>query len=207
MTRALRLTGLLVMGLLAVGIGLLSLRYVLPHVPMGAPNVLANLFARPTLAIHAGAASIALIIGPFQFIRTRAGRRPGWHRITGPLYVAACLIAAPAGFVLAIGSSAGPVAAVGFALLSVIWFYVNARGLNAVLRGRYAEHGRWMIRSYALTFAAVTLRIYLPIGGMAFGDFMTFYRIDAWLSWIPNLLIVEAWLRMRRPRLTTTAPA
>jgi uncharacterized membrane protein len=207
MTRALRLTGLSIMGLLAVGIGLLSLRYVLPHVPMGAPNVLANLFARPTLAIHAGAAAIALIIGPFQFIRTRSGRRPAWHRVSGPVYVAACLIAAPAGLVLAVGSSAGPIAGVGFALLAVIWFYINLRGLNAVLRGRYAEHGRWMIRSYALTFAAVTLRIYLPIGAMAFGDFMTFYRIDAWLSWVPNLVLVEAWLRTRRPRLTTSAPA
>lgn len=207
MTKALRPIALFIMGLLAVGIGLMSLRYVLPHVPMGAPNVLANLFVHPALAIHAGAASIALIIGPFQFIRTKSGRRPGWHRATGPVYVAACLVAAPAGFVLALGSSAGPIASVGFGLLAAIWFYVNARGLNAVLKGRYAEHGRWMIRSYALTFAAVTLRLYLPIGGAALGDFMTFYRIDAWVSWVPNLLLVEAWLRMRGPRLTTTAPA
>jgi uncharacterized membrane protein len=207
MTRALRLTAFAVMGLLAVGVGLVSLRYVIPHAPMGAPNVLANLFVRPALAIHAGAAAVALIIGPFQFIRSRSGRRPGWHRVTGPVYVAACLIAAPAGLVLAVGSSAGPVAATGFGLLAVIWFYVNVRGLNAVLKGRYAEHGRWMIRSYALTFAAVTLRIYLPLGGMALGDFMTFYRIDAWVSWVPNLLLVEAWLRMRRASLTTTAPA
>lgn len=207
MTRALRLTGFAVMGLLAVGIGLMSLRYVLPHVPMGAPNVLANLFARPVLAIHAGAAALALIIGPFQFIRARNGRRAGWHRASGPVYVAACLVAAPAGLVLAVGSSAGPIAATGFGLLAVIWFYVNIRGLNAVLKGRYAEHGRWMTRSYALTFAAVTLRLYLPLGGMAFGDFMTFYRIDAWLSWVPNLVLVEAWLRLRRPQLTTSAPA
>jgi uncharacterized membrane protein len=207
MTASLRFIAWAIMSLLALGIGLVSFRYLLPHVPMGAPNVLANLFARPFLAVHAGAAALALVIGPFQFIRSKSGRRPAWHRVSGPAYVAACLIAAPAGLVLAVGSSAGPVAGVGFGLLAVTWFYVNLRGLQAVLQGRYAEHGRWMIRSYALTFAAVTLRLYLPLGPMLLGlDFMTTYRATAWISWIPNLLIVEAVLS-RRPRLTTTAPA
>jgi uncharacterized membrane protein len=195
------------MGLLALAIGLVSLRYALPHVPHASPSVMANLFARPALMIHATAAAIALIIGPFQFIRSRSGRRPAWHRLSGPVYVAACLIAAPAGLVLAFGSTAGPIATAGFGLLAVIWFYVNARGLEAVLKGRFAEHGRWMTRSYALTFAAVTLRLYLPIGMAAGLDFMTIYRATAWISWAPNLLIVEWALSMRRRRLVATAPA
>lgn len=208
MTKSLRLTAWAIMSLLAVMIGLVSLRYVLPEVPMAAQNVVANLFARPWLAIHAAAASIALIIGPFQFIRARNGRRPRWHRVSGPVYVAACLVAAPSALVLAFGLTAGPIAGVGFAVLSLVWFYVNVRGLQAVLKGRYAEHGRWMVRSYALTFAAVMLRLYLPLGHMALGlDFLTVYRASAWVSWIPNLILAEAWLRTRRPQLTTTAPA
>jgi hypothetical protein len=46
-----------------------------------------------------------------------------------------------------------------------------------------------MIISYSLTYAAVTLRIWLPILLMIFsGDFNTAYRIVAWLSWVPNFI-------------------
>lgn len=205
MNRTLRITGGAIMSLLALAIGLVSLRYALLNGPMRSPAVLANAFANPALVVHATAAAIALMIGPFQFIRARSGRRPPWHRISGPLYVAACLVAAPAGFVLALGSTAGPVATAGFAILAVVWFYVNARGLQAVLGRRYGEHGRWMARSYALTFAAVTLRLYLPIGGALGLNFQQVYVATAWISWIPNLIVMELWLR--RSRLTTTAPA
>lgn len=205
MNRIIRVIGGGTMALLALVIGLVSLRYLLPHPPAGAPNVLANAFANPSLVIHATAASIALIIGPFQFLRGKAGRRPTWHRLSGPVYVAACLVGAPAGFILALGSTAGPFATAGFGLLAVVWFYVNARGLQAVLKGRYAEHGRWMARSYALTFGAVMLRLYMPLGAALGLDPLEVYRATAWISWIPNLILVEAWMR-RRP-FTTSAPA
>jgi uncharacterized membrane protein len=194
------------MGLLALAIGLVSLRYALPDGPHRGPAILANAFANPALAIHATGAAIALMIGPFQFIRARSGRRPPWHRVSGPAYLAACLIAAPAGFVLALGTTAGPVAATGFGVLAVVWLYVNLRGLQAVLAGRYVEHGRWMARSYALTFAAVNLRLYLVLGGALGLDVAQVYVATAWISWIPNLAVMEAWLR-RSPQITTNAPA
>ena len=205
MNRTIRIVAGGTMGLFALAVGLVSLRYALPNGPHRAPAILGNAFANPALVIHATGAAIALIVGPFQFIRGRDGRRPGWHRLSGPVYVAACLIAAPAGFVLALGTTAGPVAAAGFGLLAVIWFYVNARGLEAVLRGRYAEHGRWMARSFALTFAAVNLRLYLALGGALGLDGAQVYVATAWVSWIPNLLVMEAWLRRRA--FTTTSPA
>ncbi|MEQ8879328.1 MAG: DUF2306 domain-containing protein, partial [Cyclobacteriaceae bacterium] len=55
------------------------------------------------------------------------------------------------------------------------------------------EHQRWMLRSYALTFAAVTLRLWLPaLTGLGIA-FIVAYKIISWLSWVPNLLVVE-WL-------------
>ena len=51
-----------------------------------------------------------------------------------------------------------------------------------------------MIRSYALTLAAVTLRIYLP-GALALGvPYDLAYPPIAWLCWVPNLLVAEWWL-------------
>jgi hypothetical protein len=59
-----------------------------------------------------------------------------------------------------------------------------------------AAHRVWVLRSYALIFAAVTLRLELPLLAVAFGDFLPAYRTVAWLCWVPNLLWTE-WYRRR----------
>ena len=47
------------------------------------------------------------------------------------------------------------------------------------------------MRNFALTFAAVTLRVYLPTS-MALGvPFESAYPLIAWLCWVPNLLVAE----------------
>ena len=50
-----------------------------------------------------------------------------------------------------------------------------------------------MIRNFALTFAAVALRLYLPPVFIFGLPFATSYAIIAWLCWVPNLLVAE-WL-------------
>jgi hypothetical protein len=53
-----------------------------------------------------------------------------------------------------------------------------------------------MLRSYALIFAAVTLRIWLPLLIMAYGgQFLPAYRWVAWISWVPNALFAEWTIR------------
>lgn len=183
--------------LLAVFVGLFSLRYLLPDGPLAAPNVMANSFAFPALPVHAGLGALALILGPFQFIRRADGRRARWHRISGAAYMACCLLSAPAGLLLALGSTSGPIATAGFGLLAVAWFWTTAMGLRAVLTGRHAEHGRWMVRSFALTFAAVTLRLYMPLTDALGVGGMDAYRAIAFACWVPNLVVAELWLSSR----------
>jgi len=49
-----------------------------------------------------------------------------------------------------------------------------------------------------LTFAAVTLRIWLPLFQYGFGmDFVTAYVIIAWLCWVPNII----WAQWKVKRL------
>jgi hypothetical protein len=55
-----------------------------------------------------------------------------------------------------------------------------------------------MIRNFALTFAAVTLRIYLPASMAAGMEFEMAYRAIAWLCWVPNLVIAELLFNKRR---------
>jgi hypothetical protein len=104
-------------------------------------------------------------------------------------------LAAPAGLILAFGATTGPVSTAGFGTLAVIWFTVNAMGWKTAAAGRFAEHRRWMIRSYALTFGAVTLRLYLPIGPLAGINFEDAYRVISFAAWVPNLIAAELFLR------------
>lgn len=43
----------------------------------------------------------------------------------------------------------------------------------------------------------MTLRIILPLEIAAGLSFETAYRIVSWAAWVPNLLIVERWMRGR----------
>lgn len=178
---------------LSVAVALVSYRYVLNVGPLS-PDVVANLFARPWLAAHALGAGTALLVGAFQLVPALRRRR-GLHRCLGRLYVASCMLGGLSGFVLAFGTQAGPIAGLGFGLLAPIWIYTTGKGWLTARAGDYQAHRRWMMRSFALTFAAVTLRLYLPIGMIAGLSFREIYVATAWISWIPNLLLVELWLR------------
>ena len=53
-----------------------------------------------------------------------------------------------------------------------------------------------MIRNFALSLAAVTLRLYLPASAVAGVPFEDFYPAVAWLCWVPNLILAE-WCRKK----------
>lgn len=189
----------LLAGVLSVVVGLVALRYALPAMPGLPPEIATNRMIG-LLPFHALTGALALLIGPFQFLRGRAGPGSSWHRWEGRAYAVTCLVSAPVGLVLALGTSAGPVASAGFGLLAAGWFAATALGWRAVLRGRLSDHRAWMIRSYAFAFAAVTLRLYLPAAVVAAGmDYAVAYPAIAFLCWVPNLIVAEAIIRRLPP--------
>ena len=62
---------------------------------------------------------------------------------------------------------------------------------------KWDAHQRWMIRSFSLCFAAVTLRIYLGAFFALGVPFEQFYTALAWLCWVPNLVVVD-WFLLKR---------
>ncbi|HEY1879988.1 MAG TPA: DUF2306 domain-containing protein [Caulobacteraceae bacterium] len=177
--------------LFCVGLAIYSYRYFAPP----ASNILGNTLARPWLWLHIAGAATALLLSPVQLLPWIRRRFPQVHRITGRVYVIGCLAGGVGGFVAAFGSTAGPIATAGFALLAPTWIFVNIQGWRAAVGRRFQDHRRWMLRSFSLTFAAVTLRLYLPIGMVAGLSFVEIYRATAWISWIPNLILMELYLR------------
>lgn len=190
--------GWVILAVTCVGIVAYSARYLI-HPPTTQQEALGNPLGLPWLVVHVAGAVVALLVGSFQFLPVlrRGLRRP--HRWIGRVYGVGCLVGGTAGFILAPGSFAGPVATAGFGLLAVLWIGFTVMGWRTAAQGRFVEHRRWMIRSWALTLAAVTLRIYLPLVGILELDFLPWYRAIAWLAWVPNLMLAELWLG-RSPR-------
>jgi len=188
--------GLRMVGLLSVTIALFSLRYsAIPwHVwPDTDPLIRAANFTMPLpLFFHAMFASIALAVGPFQFVPGLRARRPRLHRYLGRLYVLACLIGGAAAIVVARHAAGGAIAGLGFTTLAVLWTSTTAAAGIAAMNGNFDRHRMLMRYSFAMTFAAVTLRLQAPIG-LALLGFHSYAEMSPWLaytSWIPNLAAV-----------------
>jgi uncharacterized membrane protein len=142
--------------------------------------------------LHVGFGGVALLLGGFQFVGTIRDRFTQWHRRCGVVYVISVFISSISGLLIALFADGGPIAKTGFALLALFWFSTNLKAYREIRIGRVLQHRSWMIRNYALTFAAVTLRIILPLELAVLGmNFIDAYRIVAWASWVPNLLVAE----------------
>lgn len=150
------------------------------------------------LLVHFAGGAVAMAVGPFQFRTGPRARRSPVHRLLGRIYVIAILASGIAGFGMAFISQGGLPAHVGFGLLAAFWLVTTSLAFLTIRRGDTLAHQRWMVRSFALTFAAVTLRLYLPLSVASGVPFDVAYPIIAWACWVPNLLVAE-WLFVRRP--------
>lgn len=157
--------------------------------------------------IHAFAAGLALLLGPWQFSTRLRTARPAVHRWIGRVYLGVGIVLGGiSGLGLARVAQGGPVAQVGFAVLAMVWLYTGWRGYAAIRQGDRVAHRRWMLRNHALTLAAVSLRIYVAVSLAMGWPFDTAYAAIAWLCWVPHLLIAQWWLdRGRREALPTMA--
>jgi Predicted membrane protein (DUF2306) len=156
----------------------------------------------PAFVLHTTFGGLALLLAPWQFVSRLRQRWPRVQRWIGRVYVGCCLISGSAAYPVAFGTIAGPIATAGFSLMATAWLVTTAVAFGAAWRRKFALHRRWMVRSFALSLSAVTLRVALLIPIYWPVPFMPFYRSTAWLSWSVNLLLAELWLRWadRRPR-------
>lgn len=154
--------------------------------------------------LHFFAAATALALAPLQLSERLRRRWPGAHRAAGLAYVSAVLAGGLSGLALAPQAQGGWPAALGFSCLAAVWIAVTARGLAAALAGDFDAHRRWMRRSVALTFAAVTLRLMLGGGVALLGmPFDRVYVAASWLCWIVNLAGCELMLARARRRVAS----
>ena len=151
------------------------------------------------LRLHIAGGMGALLAGPWQFSEKLRARAIKLHRWLGRFYLLEVALGSIAGFAMATVSEQGLPTHLGFGALAVLWFFTGLQAYRMVLRGNIGAHRQWMIRNFALTLAAVTLRNYMPL--MLFvlhWPFRPTYITVSWLCWVPNLLIAEWLIRRQR---------
>lgn len=153
--------------------------------------------------IHVFTSMFALLAGFTQFFPILLRRMPQIHRWMGRAYVInVCFITGPASLVMAFYANGGWTSRLAFILLALSWMLTSAMGWHTALRREWTRHREWMLRSYALTLSAITLRVWKYSLVFLFEPRpMDLYRMVAWLGFVPNLLLVE-WLiyRQRKAR-------
>lgn len=180
--------------LAALGVAIYSLGYFMQSDDAPLLKVHGGL-NRLVLLIHIMGSLVAIVTGPTQFLPGLRARFPKSHRANGYLYFTGVAVGGSAGLYSATVSMGGLVAHTGFFLLAMLWMSTAAQSLAAIRRRDIPLHREWMVRCYALTFAAVTLRLWLPVLTAASGSYDQAYQTVAWLSWVPNLIVAEMWIQ------------
>jgi hypothetical protein len=156
--------------------------------------------------VHVFSSMFVLIAGFTQFSGYLLSHYKKLHRVIGKLYVIDILfITGPASFIMALLANGGISSRIAFTTLAILWMATTAKAWRSAMARQFTTHKEWMMRSYALTLSAITLRAWkwLLIALFHLRPLHA-YMIVAWMGFVPNLLFAE-WL-IRTARAARTSP-
>lgn len=191
---------------LSVLIGLYPIIYFLIDRRFGllsskSAEILNNILWNISFYGHIIFGGLALLIGWLQFNPKLRITNILLHRTIGKVYIISVLISGICGLYIALFATGGIISKLGFFTLGIIWLSTTIIGFKAIKKGNIELHEKFMIFSYAACFAAVTLRIWLPILTSVIDEFIGAYRIVAWLCWVPNIIFAYYLTNNKKPPL------
>jgi uncharacterized membrane protein len=156
---------------------------------------------RTAFYIHVFSAVITLMAGFTQFSPYILKEHKKLHRIMGRVYVFDILfVNFPTGMLMAFYANGHLPTKIAFIILDSLWFWFTLKAFLEIRKGNIKAHKQFMMRSYALTFSAITLRTWkIVLSSLFVLAPVTVYMMDAWLGFVPNLLFAE-WLIRKRNR-------
>jgi len=154
---------------------------------------------------HLVAGPASLILGTILISDRFRRLVPTWHRRLGRVQ-AACvlLLLAPSGLWMAYYAATGSIAAAGLGSLATATAACVALGWRSAVMRRFADHRRWMWRTFILLCSAVVLRLIGGLAAVAHFDAEWLYPLSTWVSWLVPLLVFES-SRLLNPPLERIA--
>lgn len=143
---------------------------------------------------HVYTSLFLVLIGLIQF--WNHNKLESYHKPLGMVYVAIILfLSAPSGLIMSFYANGGFWSKLSFVTLTFLWFVFTYLGYKYAKQKNWKKHQKMMLRSYALTLSAITLRLFkwIIVSTIMLPPMDT-YKIVAWLGWTINLLIVEVYI-------------
>ncbi|WP_206785131.1 DUF2306 domain-containing protein [Amycolatopsis sp. MtRt-6] len=133
---------------------------------------------------------------------------PVVHRRIGRVYVfAGAIPSALMALTIGLFSPFGPAAGVLNVAAALLWLGFTIAGWRAVRQRRFADHRKWMIRSFAMTMNTLLSRVYAPFAFLGLGpwypDEDVLIQAASTLSGtmsVLTLLLLSQWWLDRKPK-------
>jgi uncharacterized membrane protein len=160
-------------------------------------------FAAPLpVILHVVGASVYALLGAFQFAPSFRLRRPRWHRRAGWLLVPAGLTASLTGLWMAHfypwPAGDGDVLYAMRLLFGSVMTLALILAVIAVRRRKFAQHGAWMVRAYAIGMGAGTQVLTQIAWSLLVGTSGEVARnVVMGGGWIINVLVAEWVIRQQ----------
>lgn len=144
------------------------------------------------IQIHIILAVVALMTGPLGLSKRIRNKRPTIHRWNGRIYILSILLNMIPGYYVSFFANGGSISTIGFLILNTLWLMTTINGYLYIIKKQISQHRNWMIRSFMLTYANLTIYIVVAICHNALGfDYGHAYTLAVWLSFTVNLIIAE----------------
>lgn len=152
----------------------------------------------PLLLVHIVTGNIAMLTVFLQLWPWLRRTQPAVHRLSGRVYIlAGALPSALIGLFFLVPHRPGSGGSLGLAVSAVLWVGTTLMAWRKARQGRYAEHRRWMIYSFALamhtTYGRIVFLMFMTIPGFSVNEAILIESTN-WLSWVLNLLVAQWWL-------------
>jgi len=195
--------GLIIFAGFCIIIGLYPLLYFMTDSKIGILNSKSVLLLNDGLwnigfYTHISLGGLALLVGWTQFRESIRRKNKNLHRNLGKVYLISVLLSGFSALYIAYFATGGIITTLGFSCLAIIWLYSTIRAYLEIKNRSISKHQKYMTYSYAACFAAVTLRIWLPVLTAVFQDFLIAYRLVSWLCWIPNIIVAYFMVKHQR---------
>ncbi|MEJ7645334.1 MAG: DUF2306 domain-containing protein [Chryseolinea sp.] len=146
---------------------------------------------------HIAPAACALLIGPFQFLKSIRNKNLKLHRLLGKLYMVCISISSLSALALTFitTNQVGKMYTISLWFLLLVWVVSTGMAYLSIRLRKIQEHEQWTVRSYIATSAFIVQNYILKVPALdTLGSFAEVSPNIFWFSWSIPLFAYQVYL-------------